>query len=252
MNRILAAFAGVLALVLLQVPVQAAEIAVGSSDALTTMLTALGPKFEKTSGNKLDITFDTSNLIKAQIDGGKAFDVVSLTPAAIDDLGKSGKVVLGESTAIAHTGIGLAVKKGTPRPHIANAADLKRALLNAKSIAYTTTGQSGIAFAKLIGQLGIADQVAAKAKTMPSGRTAQLVVDGQADMAIQLMPELKAVKGVTVVPFPEALQTYVVLTAAISTTARDPKAAAAFIRYIQFSPAAQPTMKAKGLLPGGV
>ena len=64
MNRILAAFAGVLALVLLQVPVQAAEIAVGSSDALTTMLTVLGPKFEKASGNKLDMTFDTSNLIK--------------------------------------------------------------------------------------------------------------------------------------------------------------------------------------------
>jgi molybdate transport system substrate-binding protein len=252
MNRILAAFAGVLAFILLQVPVQAAEIAVGSSDALTTMLAALGPKFEKASGDKLDLTFETSNLIKGQIDGGKAFDVVILTPAAIDDLSKNGKIVPGSVANIAHTGIGLAVKKGAPRPHITNADSLKTALLNAKTIAYTTTGQSGIAFSKLIGQLGIADQVTAKAKTFPSGRTAQLVVDGQADMAIQLIPELKAVKGVTVVPFPDALQTYVVLTAAITTTAQDPKAAAAFIRYIQFSPAALPVMKAKGLAPGGV
>jgi molybdate transport system substrate-binding protein len=251
MNRIMAALAGALALVLAQLPAQAAEISVGSTVGFQSALKVLGPRFEKATGNKLDITFDTSNAIKAQIDGGKTFDVMILTPALIDELSKGGKVVLGSSVAIAHAGMGLAVKKGAPRPHIDTAADLKRALLNAQSIAYTTTGQSGIAFAKLIDQLGIAGPVKAKGKIIPGAPTAQLVVDGQADMAIQLVPELKAVPGVTVVPFPKELQTYIVQTGGVSTTARDPKAAAALLQYLT-SPKAAPTLKAKGMLPGGV
>jgi len=251
MNRILAALAGVLALVLAQLPAQAAEIAVGSSTGIQSALKVLAPRFEKATGNKLDITFDTANAIKGQIDGGKAFDVVIMTPGLIDELSKGGKVALGSGVAIAHAGIGLAVKKGAPRPHIVNAADLKRVLLNAQSIAYTTSGQSGIAFAKLIDQLGIAGPVKAKGKTIPGGPAAQLIVDGQADMAIQLVPELKAVPGVTVVPFPKELQTYIVLTGGISTTAHDPKAAASLLQYLT-SPKAAPILKAKGLLPGGV
>jgi molybdate transport system substrate-binding protein len=251
MNRILAALAGGLALVLIQVPAQAGEITVGSSTGIQAVLKVLGPRFEKATGNTLNITYDTSIAIKGQIDGGKAFDVVILTPTLIADLSKGGKVVLGSGTDIAHAGIGLAVKKGAPRPHIANAADLKRALMSAKSIAYTTTGQSSIAFFKLTDQFGISDQIKAKGKTIPGGPTAQLVADGQADMAIQLIPELKAIPGVTVVPFPKELQSYVVLTGGVSTTAHDPKAAAALIQYLT-SPKALPTIKAKGMLPGGV
>jgi molybdate transport system substrate-binding protein len=142
------------------------------------------------------------------------------------------------------------VKKGAPRPDISSVDAFKRALLNAKSIAYTTAGQSGLQFAKVIEDLGIADQVKAKGKTVPGGSAGELIVKGEADMAVQLIPELMAVRGIRVVgPFPKEIQSYVVLTAGISANAKDKAAAQALIKFL-IAPSAAPVIKAKGMEPG--
>jgi molybdate transport system substrate-binding protein len=121
-------------------------------------------------------------------------------------------------------------------------------MLNAKAIAYTTAGQSGLHFISVTEKLGIAEQVNAKGKTVPGGAAAEFVPKGEADVAVQLIPELASVSGVDVVgPFPAELQNYIVLTAGIGTNAKE--AAQALIKYLT-SPAAISVIKAKGMEPG--
>jgi molybdate transport system substrate-binding protein len=228
----------------------AAEITVGSSTGVKAPLSELVPQFEKATGHKVNITFDAANLIVKQIDGGKTFDVVIVTPALIKELVKQGKVVDGSTVNIARAGIGVAIKSGAPKPDISTPEAFKKALLDAKAIAFTTAGQSGQHFASVIEKLGIADQVKAKAKTLPGGAIAEFIVKGEADMAVQLIPELMAVSGVEVVgPLPSELQAYVVLTGGVGANAADKANAEAFIKFLS-SENASPVIKAKGLEPG--
>jgi molybdate transport system substrate-binding protein len=228
----------------------AAEITVLSSTALKTVVDVLVPQFEKATGNKVAVSYDPSNLVMEQIKAGKTFDVVIVTPPLIADLVKQGKVVDGSAVALARAGVGLAVKQGAPKPDIGTVEAVKRTLLDAKAVAYTSAGQSGLHFASVIEKLGIAEQVKAKARTQPGGAVAEFIVKGQADVAVQLIPELMSVAGVDVVgPFPPEIQTYVVLTAGIAGTSANKAVAQALIRYLS-APAAAATIKLKGMEPG--
>ncbi|MGC1900690.1 MAG: substrate-binding domain-containing protein, partial [Pseudolabrys sp.] len=115
---------------------------------------------------------------------------------------------------------------------------------------YTTAGQSGLHFISVTEKLGIADQVKAKGKTIPGGAAAEFIVKGEADTAVQLIPELASVPGVEVVgPFPAELQNYIVLTGGVGTNAKDKVGAQALIKYLT-TPAAISVIKAKGMEPG--
>jgi molybdate transport system substrate-binding protein len=156
----------------------------------------------------------------------------------------------GSAVDIARAGLGVAVKQGAPKPDISTVEAFKNAMLNAKGIAYTTAGQSGLHFISVIEKLGIAEQVKAKSRTIPSGAAAEFVVKGEADTAVQLIPELAAVPGVEVVgPFPAELQSYIVLTGGIASNAKEKAAAQALLRYLT-TPVAISVIKAKGMEPG--
>ncbi|GJE09461.1 molybdate ABC transporter substrate-binding protein [Methylobacterium longum] len=228
---------------------QAADLAVLCSQGLKTALDELVPQFERANGDHLIITYDTSAILKAQIETGKPFDVAVLTPPLITALIQQGKVTDGTATMLARTGVGLAVKKGTTRPDIGSAEALKRALTSAGSVAYSTSGASGAVFAAALQKLGIADEVKARGKAIPNGLTGDVVARGEADLAVQLMPELMSVSGVDVVgPFPAEVQSFVVLTGGISVTA-DKARAEAFLAFLKSS-AAEAVIRAKGLEPG--
>lgn len=229
---------------------RAAEIKVLASNGIKAAFVELVPQFEKETGHKLDFTWGASNLLVKQIERGKVFDVVIVTPALIKDLIKLGKVADGSAVNLARVGLGVAVKQGAPKPDISTVEAFKKTLLNAKAIAYTTAGQSGLHFISVTERLGIAEQVTAKGKTVAEGPAAELVAKGEADVAIQLIPELASVSGVEVVgPFPAELQNYIVLTGGIGTTATDKAAAQALIKYLT-TPTAISVIKAKGMEPG--
>jgi molybdate transport system substrate-binding protein len=168
----------------------------------------------------------------------------------IKNLIKQGKVVDGSAVDLARAGLGIAVKQGAPKPDISTVEAFKRMLINAKAIAYATAGQSGLYFISVTEKLGIAEQVKAKGKTVHGGAAAEFVAKGEADTAIQLIPELASVPGVEVVgPFPAELQTYIVLTGGVGTNAQDKAAAQTLIKYLT-TPAAISVIKAKGMEPG--
>jgi len=248
-NRLFAHAAriGWLPLLLLAAVASAEEIKVLSSNGVRAMLKELGPHYERTTGNKLNIEFDVANVLKTRIDSGEPFDVAILTGPALDELSKEGKVNAGTRADIARSGIGVAVRAGAPKPDISTVEAFKRTLLAAKSVAYTTQGASGIYFAGLLQRLGIAEEMKPKAKLLQGGAAAELVARGEAELAVQQISELLPVPGIDYVgPLPSELQNYTVFAAALAPNTKEAGPAASFIKFLT-GPDAIAVIKTKGM-----
>ena len=229
--------------------VSAAEIRVLSIQPLKTSLDELGPQFERTTGHKLMIKYDVSAALKRQIDAGETFDVALILPAMIDDLLKQGKVAAGTRTDISRAAVGVAVKKGAPKPDIGSAEALKRTLLNAKSIAYSGEGASGIYFKSVLERLGIAAEMNPKLKPFGSSAVVPSVAKGEVELAVISPPAILAEPGAELVGIlPKELQNYIVYTAGVSAAAKEADAAKALLKYLT-TPAAMLVMTSKGLEP---
>lgn len=227
----------------------AAELKVLSTHAALEVLNELGPKFEQTTGNKLSFSYDPANVIKRQIENGATFDVVLITRSAIDDLTKQGKTLPDTRANIGRSGLGVAVRKGALKPDISTVKAFKQTLLAAKSVIRSTEGNSGIYFERLMGQLGIADQMKGKTKLGPSGRVAEFVARGEVEIAVQQISELLPVAGAEFVgPFPQELQLYTLFAVAVGAGSKDAKAAKELVDFLT-TPAAASVVKAKGLEP---
>jgi molybdate transport system substrate-binding protein len=230
---------------------QAADIKVLCSNGLREVMLEVTPEFERATGHKLNLTFGLAAAFKQKIEAGKAFDVVVLVPALLDDVVKQGKVTAGSRAVIARAGNGLLIRAGAPRPDIKTPDAFKSALVNAKSIAYAKAGQSGVYFVGLIDRLGIADAV--KAKSLPQATGVEVgaaVANGTAELGVLPVSEILPVKGVELVgPFPAAVQGYVVMEAGVGAAAKDPAAAAALVKFLK-SPEHFSVIKQKGMEPG--
>jgi molybdate transport system substrate-binding protein len=232
---------------------EAASIEVVSGGAFKQVLNALAAQYEKESGNKFDITYQTVGQHLALIRAGKeTFDVAVLTPEAIQTLVQEGKVLPGSSADLAKVGVGVVVKAGSPLPDIGTVEAFKRTLLAAKSVAYIDPkagGSSGIYVERLLERLGIAEQVNAKAKLIQGGAVADHVADGEAEIGVHQISEILAVPGVTLVgPLPPAIQNFTVYTAGVGTAAKDGAAAHALVKFLSGAHAL-PIIKAKGMEP---
>jgi len=227
----------------------AADVKVLSTVAMTSTLETLSATFEARSGDHLVIAYATASQLKKRIDEGESFDLCILTASLADELINSGKAS-GQRTDLARSAIGVAVKAGAPKPDISTPEAFKRAILEAKSLAYTTTGVSGVYFQKLAERLGIADAVKSKAHTMAGGAVGELVARGEAELAIQQIVELLPVPGIELVgPFPAELQSISVFSAALSAQAANPAGAKALAAFLT-SPDAIATIRLKGMEPG--
>lgn len=207
-----------------------ADIRVLSTHAAMGVLNELGPKFERATGHRLSIGYDPAKAVKRQIENGAAFDVAIVTRPVFDDLAAQGKILLETRADIGRSGLGVAVRKGAPKPDIATTEAFKRALLATKSVVRSTEGTSGIYFETLLDRLGIAEAMRDKVKLGPSGRVAELVARGEADMAVQQIAELLPVTGAQYAgPFPPELQLYSEFAAGVASASKHREAAKAFI-----------------------
>jgi molybdate transport system substrate-binding protein len=246
----LSAVAAVGFAMLLAQGVAAAEVKVSSVVPLKTSLDQLGPAFERATGHKLMIKYAGSSELIRQLDGGEAFDVALVWPAMIDKLIKQGQVAAGSRADIARVAVGVAVRKGAPKPDISTADALKRTLLNAKSISHSTEGASGTYFKSLLERLGIAADMQPKLRPVEGGPlVVGPVARGEVEMAVITIPFIFADPGAELVgPLPKELQHYVVYTAGVSAAAKQPEAAKALIEHLT-TPAAASVIKSKGLEP---
>jgi molybdate transport system substrate-binding protein len=234
---------------------KAAELKVVSGGAFKQVLNALAAQYEKETGNKLDITYQTVGQHLALIrDGKEEFDVAVLTPEAIDGLAKEGKVVPGTRVDLAKVGVGVVVKADAPLPDISTVEAFKKSLLAAKSVAYIDPkagGSSGIYVEGLLEKLGIAKEVNAKAVLVHGGAVADQIADGEAEIGVHQISEILPVAGVTLVgPLPPEIQNYTVYSAGVGRSAKDGIAAHELAKFLS-GPHALPIIKAKGMEPAG-
>src|SRR5271168_2188356 len=235
-------------------PALMAELKVYSSIGVRSAAEALLQQFEKTGGYKLAVTWGTAPMLVKRIEDGETADVVVLSRAGIDALQKQGKIAPGTDTTLASSGVGIAVKAGAPKPDISTPEALKRALLNAKSIAYSEPsagGASGVYFAKLLERMGIAEAMKPKTKyPPPGGFSAELLLTDEAELAVQQKPELLHVAGAEIVDLlPGDLNLVTEFAAGIMPDSKNGEAAKALIAMLQSSEA-KAAFRAKGLDPG--
>src|SRR5438046_3415241 len=145
-------------------PAGAAEIKVLSTVGMQPATPELFAQFEAATGHRVAVTYGLAAVLKTKFLEGAPADVLILTAPIIEDLATQGKVVPETRKDVARSGVGVAVKAGAPRPDISTPEALKSAVLAARSIGYSQQGASGVAFAKVLERLGIAEQVKAKYK----------------------------------------------------------------------------------------
>ena len=219
------------------------------TNGLKTVMLDLAPEFERAIGTKAVITWGSANGLLQELEAGAGGDLAILTAEAIDGLIKEGKVVAGSRVDLARSGIGVAVRKGAPKPDIGSPDALRRALLAAKSVAHSKTGMSGIYFPTVLARFGIADEMKPKIVTPEPGTpVGEVVAKGGAEIGVQQISELLPVAGIEIVgPLPAALQRITIFSAGVLTAAKEPEAARALVQFV--ATASRPLLKDKGLEP---
>jgi molybdate transport system substrate-binding protein len=191
------------------------------------------PAFEAAANMDVRMSWDPTTVLLRRIERGERADVIIAISGSMKALIDT-KVVRAESVVeIAQVGIGLAVKKGGPHPAIATSREFIDTLTNARAIAYSKGGASGIYFSGLIERLGLADYINKRAVTIPAGFTAEKVASDEADLAVQQVSELMSVEGVEVIgEFPVEYQQTTRFSAAIFSDAANPEGAATFLKAL--------------------
>jgi len=244
-----------IALALLMVAVQSsaatsAELKIFGSRVTRMMMADVGPGFEQATGFKPVVVTDVAAVMKRRIEGGEPFDLAVLVDFQTDDLIKAGKLVAATRADIMKAGIGVAVKRGAPKPDIGTVDAFKRTLLAAKSITYLKEGASTIHLDKVFAQLGIADALKAKTIQPTTESVSEMVAAGEVELGIIVIPNILSVPGAEVVgPIPADVQSYIMFTAAVSAQSLNPQAARDLIKLLK-APATIPLIKAKGMEPG--
>ena len=251
MNLLISAAVGLGLTVVVAQPVIAppGAIKVMTTRAIATVLDKTGAEFERTTGYKLNVTTDIAIRMVRQIQSGESFDVLVASPEQIDTLIKEGKIIAATRTNLARSGIGVEVRAGAPKPDISSVEALKRALLNAKSIAYLKEGQSGIYLAALIERLGLTETLKSKVVRPDSDTVSELVAKGEVELGLVVITQILTTHGVELVgPLPQELQSYIVFAAGVSTNSRAPAAAKDLIKFLT-SPRVIRVMRRQGMEP---
>jgi molybdate transport system substrate-binding protein len=231
----------VIAWLLIVAPVAAAsaqEVHVLSSGGLAAPYVELVAAMERAIGQKI-VTGATSTgagqeSIPNRLRRGERADVLFLPDASLRELIKEGLIVAESRVPIASSGIGMAVRFGAPKPDITTVDGLRRALLQAKSIAYSAQ-VSGLYLAnELFPRLGIAAQLKPKSILVERERVGAVVARGDAEIGFQQISELLPIKGIDYVgPLPAEVQRITLFSAGVATAAKNPDGARALIDFFR-------------------
>jgi molybdate transport system substrate-binding protein len=251
-SRTLALLLWLLTILTFATAASAQEVRVMTSGGLTAAYLAIVPDFERTTGQKIVTAFGASlggapDSIPSRIQRGEPVDVVILAAEALDELIRQGKIVSGSRVDLARSRIGMAVRRGAPKPDISTVEGLKRTLLHAKSIAYSASASGVYLSTELFPRLGISEQIKSKSRRIESERVGAVVARGDAEIGFQQISELLGVPGIEFVgPLPNDVQRVTIFSAGVSVSASDPDRARTLIAFLK-SPAATAAMKKSGL-----
>ena len=229
---------------------QAAEIKVIAGGSMTASMNALAAPFEKASGHKLSIHFDSTPNIIARVNSGTPFDVVVVPVDVFKDATAKARFAPGPTVDIARVGYGVIVRTGAPKPDISTPDAFKNALLAAPSITFLPASAAGAYVTKVFERLGISEEMKAKTKVQAApAQIAPAVAKGEAELGVFLTNVLVAPGVELVGPFPGELQQELVFTSAVAADTKEADAAKALIDYLKTQEATT-IIKAAGMTPG--
>ena len=218
----------VMAAVLLPGAAGAAEIKVLSTQATEQAYRELAPQFEQASGHKVTTIFTGTRDVQKRIAAGESYDIILMAGPAIDDF----------------------IKAGAPKPDIGSTEAVKKTLLAAKSIGYST-GPSGVYLTGLFQRLGVADAIKGKLKQTPTGVfVGNIVASGEAEIGFQQVSELAHFPGVDFVgPLPADIQEVTVFSAGLQVGAKETEPAKSWLKFLT-APEHAAAFTSRGLTPG--
>jgi molybdate transport system substrate-binding protein len=228
------------------------EITLIAPGGIRAAIEQLIPGFESKTGRKVKATFGSGGGTRQQVARGEAFDVPIVQPPYPEVIA-SGNVVVSSATPLATIALGVAVKKGAPKPDLSSAEAVNRTLLGAKSVSYPDAARgaaAGVSFNETLKKMGIAEQMQPKIKLAQGGAAAMaMVAKGEAEIGLTFLSEMED-PGIDVVgPLPREISTPTSLVGFVSSSAKDPAAAKALLEYLS-SPAAATAYQAHRMQPG--
>lgn len=217
----------------------------------------VGP-FTREGGPAVAVTFERSGVVRDRVLAGAVVDVAITTRPALDLLAARGKIVPETAKDIANSAIGVAVRRGAPKPDVHTVQAFRQALLTAGTIAYAdpaTGSPSGNHLVKVFERLGIAGAIAGRTILIGAGANGSVVVvgdvvaRGEAEIGLQQIAEIVPVAGVELAgPLPAELQEVTIFSAAVTASSANAGAARRLVDFLA-SPAAQATIVANGMEP---
>lgn len=228
---------------------QAAELQVIAGSGIAAPLNEIATQFEKVTGHKLVIRYGTAPQL-VEMATHTPFDLGIVPQEVFKNEAARAQFPAGAAPDVARIAVGVAVKKGAPRPDIGTAAALKQTLLSAHAIASIPASATGVQLAGVYDLLGITAEMKARIKPQPSPpQIAEAVANGEAELAVFILNVLTDPRLDVIGPLPGDLHREVVYTAGVALHAKEPEAAKAFLDYFR-SAAGAAVIKAKGMTPG--
>ena len=215
--------------------------------ATREVLVELASQYQRITSQRVSAEAAGGVDVARRVQAGEAMDVVVLADNAIVKLITEGKLLSGSRVDIVKSGVAVAVRAGAPGPVIDSEEAVKRAVLAAKTLSYST-GPSGVYLEKMFERWGILDDIRNRIVVPPPGTpVASLVAEGRADLGFQQLSELMNRPGVEVIgPLPPAIQSLTTFSGGITAVCSQPEAARALLAYLA-SPAAGDVKQRYGL-----
>ena len=211
-----------------------------SSMATAELLAELVTTYQRSTGISVVAEAAGGVAVLQRIQAGEAADVVVLAGNVIDKLIVEGRLLVGTRLDLVRSGIAVAVRAGAPKPSIADEAAVRQAVLNAKTLSFST-GPSGVYLEKLFERWGILEQIRSRIVVPPPGiPVGSFVAAGSAELGFQQLSELQSLAGIEILgALPPAIQLITVFSGGVSTHSDDPQAARALLQFLA-SPAVAP------------
>jgi len=211
-----------------------------SSMATRELLTDLFGQYQRATGKSVNSEAAGGVDVAKRVRAGEAVDVVILSSTAIDSLIAAGSLLADSRVDLVKSGVSIAVRAGVPHPDVGSEDAVKRAVLAARTLSYST-GPSGVYLEKLFERWGILAQIRERIVVPPPGvPVGSLVANGKVELGFQQLSELMSLPGIEVIgPLPPQIQTITIFSGGISTGCAQPDAARALLTYLAAPSVAQ-------------
>jgi molybdate transport system substrate-binding protein len=226
----------------------AAEITIFTSMGSLSGVTDLAAAYEKMSGNRVVVAARIGPALPKALAGNEPGDIIANFTNSFDGLIKQGKVMQGTVVEFARAGVGVAIKKGAPKPDIATIEAYRETMLKAKSIGYSKTG-SGLIAERGLKELGIWEQVKDKVRYLEGTPVAVFVAKGEVELGMQQSNAIAPVEGAEYAgPLPGKLQEYLYFSVGLLNISTQPGVAREFMQFMA-SPAAAAHLRKSAMEP---